>query len=115
LRRFLVHLLPEGFVRIRNFGFLANGKRATLCHFVFNRSALHHMPSKKSPPPVPAMFGLASNAVVQWWSSKGLRQLKSNSVLPHLRMPLPHEITIYITKLFHNHPYTRKPSALTEK
>ena len=29
LRRFLLHLLPEGFVRIRNFGFLANRKRAT--------------------------------------------------------------------------------------
>jgi hypothetical protein len=30
LRRFLLHLLPQGFVRIRNFGFLANRKRATL-------------------------------------------------------------------------------------
>jgi hypothetical protein len=29
LRRFLLHLLPEDFVRIRNFGFLANRKRAT--------------------------------------------------------------------------------------
>jgi hypothetical protein len=29
LRRFLLHLLPEGFVRIRNFGFLANRNRAT--------------------------------------------------------------------------------------
>ena len=28
LSRFLLHLLPEGFVRIRNFGFLANRKRA---------------------------------------------------------------------------------------
>jgi len=28
LRRFLLHLLPKGFVRIRNFGFLANRKRA---------------------------------------------------------------------------------------
>jgi len=28
LRRFLLHLLPQGFVRIRNFGFLANRKRA---------------------------------------------------------------------------------------
>lgn len=30
LRRFLLHLLPRGFVRIRNFGFLANRRRATL-------------------------------------------------------------------------------------
>ncbi len=30
LRRFLLHVLPPGFVRIRNFGFLANRKRATL-------------------------------------------------------------------------------------
>jgi hypothetical protein len=27
LRRFLLHLLPRGFVRIRNFGFLANRRR----------------------------------------------------------------------------------------
>jgi hypothetical protein len=33
LSRFLLHLLPEGFVRIRNFGFLANRKRATLLPF----------------------------------------------------------------------------------
>jgi IS5 family transposase len=30
LRRFLLHLLPRGFVRIRHFGFLANRQRATL-------------------------------------------------------------------------------------
>src|SRR6202041_2099856 len=30
LRRFLLHLLPPGFVRIRNLGFLANRNRATL-------------------------------------------------------------------------------------
>src|SRR6202158_3173646 len=30
LRRFLLHVLPKGFVRIRNFGFLANRLRATL-------------------------------------------------------------------------------------
>jgi hypothetical protein len=29
LRRFLLHLLPPGFVRIRNFGFLANRNRAS--------------------------------------------------------------------------------------
>jgi hypothetical protein len=30
LRRFLLHVLPAGFVRIRSFGFLANRRRATL-------------------------------------------------------------------------------------
>jgi hypothetical protein len=28
LRRFLLHLLPRGFMRLRNFGFLANRRRA---------------------------------------------------------------------------------------
>jgi hypothetical protein len=35
LRRFLLHLLPPGFVRIRNFGFLANRQRATLLPLCF--------------------------------------------------------------------------------
>ena len=30
LRRFLLHVLPQGFVRIRHFGFLANRHRKTL-------------------------------------------------------------------------------------
>jgi hypothetical protein len=35
LRRFLLHLLPEAFVRIRNFGFLANRRRATTLPLCF--------------------------------------------------------------------------------
>jgi len=35
LRRFLLHLLPKGFVRIRNFGFLANRQRARLLPLCF--------------------------------------------------------------------------------
>jgi hypothetical protein len=35
LCRFLLHVLPKGFVRIRNFGFLANRKRATLLPLCF--------------------------------------------------------------------------------
>ena len=35
LRRFLLHLLPKSFVRIRNFGFLANRRRATLLPLCF--------------------------------------------------------------------------------
>lgn len=35
LRRFLLHLLPKGFVRIRNFGYLANRHRAKLLPICF--------------------------------------------------------------------------------
>src|SRR5262244_3133893 len=35
LRRFLLHLLPKGFVRIRHFGFLANRRRATVLPLCF--------------------------------------------------------------------------------
>jgi hypothetical protein len=35
LKRFLLHLLPKGFVRIRNFGFLANRRRAALLPLCF--------------------------------------------------------------------------------
>ena len=34
-RRFLLHVLPQGFVRIRHFGFLANRRRATLLPLCF--------------------------------------------------------------------------------
>jgi hypothetical protein len=36
LRRFLLHVLPPAFVRIRNFGFLANRRRATLLPLCFD-------------------------------------------------------------------------------
>jgi Putative transposase/Transposase zinc-binding domain len=36
LRRFLLHILPKGFVRIRHFGFLANRRRATLLPLCFH-------------------------------------------------------------------------------
>ncbi len=36
LRRFLLHVVPKGFVRIRNFGFLANRRRATLLPLCFH-------------------------------------------------------------------------------
>jgi hypothetical protein len=35
LTRFLLHILPQGFVRIRHFGFLANRRRTTLLPLCF--------------------------------------------------------------------------------
>jgi hypothetical protein len=48
LRRFLLHLLPRGFVRIRNFGFLANRRRATTLPLCFQLlgSAPHAQPQR---------------------------------------------------------------------
>jgi hypothetical protein len=47
LRRFLVHLLPKGFVRIRHFGFLAHRRRAKLLPRCF--AALGSAPSPALP------------------------------------------------------------------
>ena len=47
LRRFLLHLLPKGFVRIRHFGFLANRRRSTLLPLCF--AALGTTPSPPEP------------------------------------------------------------------
>jgi len=44
LRRFLLHLLPKGFVRIRHFGFLASRHRAQLLPLCF--AALDSAPAK---------------------------------------------------------------------
>jgi hypothetical protein len=49
LRRFLLHLLPRGFVRIRHFGFLANRQRARLlpiCFELLRRSIEQAVPAK---------------------------------------------------------------------
>jgi len=48
LRRFLLHLLPKGFVRIRNFGFLANRRRALLLPLGF-----HLLGAAQEPPAQP--------------------------------------------------------------
>jgi hypothetical protein len=47
LRRFLLHLLPKGFVRIRHFGFLANCRRSALLPLCF--AALDTVPSPTEP------------------------------------------------------------------
>lgn len=60
LRRFLLHLLPHGFVRIRNFGFLANRQRATLmplCFGLLQSATDHQEPTTQAlePPPTQSL------------------------------------------------------------
>jgi hypothetical protein len=51
LRRFLLHLLPPAFVRIRNFGFLANRNRAALLPLCFQLlSGVEKMPASLASP-----------------------------------------------------------------
>jgi putative transposase/transposase-like zinc-binding protein len=50
LRRFLLHLLPRGFVRIRNFGFLANRQRSQLLPLCFRLLQDHRqLPASRAP------------------------------------------------------------------
>lgn len=63
LRRFLLHVLPRGFVRIRHFGFLANRTRATLLPLC--RRLLLETPHLRSP-----TVGSASAATVVWLCPK---------------------------------------------
>src|SRR5215469_15301024 len=49
LRRFLLHLLPKGFVRIRHFGFLAHRRRAKLLPLCF--AALSSLPAQTESEP----------------------------------------------------------------
>jgi Putative transposase len=58
LRRFLLHMLPKGFVRIRHFGFLANRRRSALLPLCYrllhaeqpSQSELEASPAKQPNP-----------------------------------------------------------------
>jgi hypothetical protein len=68
LRRFLLHILPKGFVRIHNFGFLANRKRAKLLPLFFCTCSARHnhrSPNSMLPAPRTHSLGVAPNAVDQ--------------------------------------------------
>src|SRR5215467_11992475 len=63
LRRFLLHLLPKGFVRIRHFGFLANRRRATLLPLCF--AALDSAPAQ-----IETATAIAQDASPNWLCPK---------------------------------------------
>jgi hypothetical protein len=48
-KRFLLHLLPQGFVRIRHFGFLANRRRPTVLPLCFHLLGATSQPQPEQP------------------------------------------------------------------
>jgi len=58
LRRFLLHLLPKGFLRIRNFGFLANRRRTTLLPLCFQLLGAAPEPQEQDTSCLPDSSGL---------------------------------------------------------
>ena len=87
LRRFLLHLLPHGFVRIRNFGFLANRQRAQLlplCFRLLQRfTRPSQLPQHRLQKTVLTPPGTVLRAAQRCMSSNGSPQLNSCSVLRH--------------------------------
>ena len=55
LRRFVQHVLPRGFVRIRQFGYLANACRTA--RLTLARRLLRRSPPSATPPPTAATWG----------------------------------------------------------
>ena len=72
LRRFLLHVLPKGFVRIRNFGFLANRRRATLLPLCFHLlgSAAHTEQDLSGGKRLKRSLALPR----MWWTDAGHRE-----------------------------------------
>ena len=50
IRRFLQHVLPHGFMRIRHYGWLSNASRAKQLPSVRQAIAKHHEPDEADPP-----------------------------------------------------------------
>jgi len=86
---FLLHLLPKRFVRIRNFGFLANRPPhrfvAALLSVTPSRLGPQTGQDSANPLMVRKIFGAVPSAVAQWWSLNDSLPPKSGYVLP----PLP--------------------------
>jgi hypothetical protein len=51
IRRFLLHVLPKGFVRIRYYGFLANAQRNKKLARIRELLTQNHDPQLATPPP----------------------------------------------------------------
>ena len=79
-RRFLLHLLPKGFVRIRHFGFLANRRRAALLPRCF--AALHATPPKNESETSDRSYSAPAVALSQVRRTDGRRRTIHSGTTP---------------------------------
>lgn len=89
IRRFLLHALPDGFHRIRHFGFLANGHRArrlALCRSLLADKAGPMANGEEEP----SSTGPSANVAALFWSATSV--LASSSRL--LKKSLAARITL---------------------
>jgi hypothetical protein len=102
LRRFLLHVLPPGFVRIRHFGFLAHRRRRAslpLCLQLLAESGrIPKAPeAEEGTVRLHGPFGLVRNAAARWCSSNG-SAISSFDCGPHrFRSPINHDTIFLIT------------------
>ena len=103
LRRFLLHLLPPGFVRIRNFGFLANRNRASLlplCFQLLGGAEKIQLRRHHRPPIRPTHSGTARSAAQPCASSNG-SPLRNSCFARHLNQTgAQHEPLFHILGLY---------------
>jgi Putative transposase/Transposase zinc-binding domain len=92
LRRFLLHLLPRGFVRIRHFGFLANRQRARLLPLCFCLLQAQRSIPPYLPTPSPAFRHASWKCPVCGASMHVLERLSAAQLL--LRSPPPHRYNV---------------------
>jgi len=87
LRRFLLHLLPCRFMRIRNFGFLANRRRAELLPLCFRLLQPSDQPPARPPSPAALSAGSLWNCPLCGGIMQVVERLSATQLL--LRSP-PH-------------------------
>ena len=93
LRRFVQHILPRGFVRIRQFGFLANGCRSTLIAvsrqlLAFTQTFAHHLRNSQR-----RSSGSAPMVVLPCTSRRSFRPFNSKGGVHHSSTPLNNSLS----------------------
>jgi hypothetical protein len=78
IRRFLQHVLPDGFMKVRHFGFLHASCAIppdTLCRLILQAQPTHCKPTRSRPPQPLAIWcptcGLQMRLVMRLWTSNG--------------------------------------------